>query len=80
MNMAVNRMYTCFDQVFILTKLLCFNVHHCFAVPVVKQTWERETALIEYYSDYADLSIPTIDLGIPNTDRGELLTAVVSFV
>ncbi|XP_009072367.1 PREDICTED: beta-1,3-glucosyltransferase-like, partial [Acanthisitta chloris] len=38
--------------------------------PVVKQTWEREAALIEYYSDYADISIPTIDLGIPNTDRG----------
>ncbi|KAJ7415060.1 Beta-1,3-glucosyltransferase [Willisornis vidua] len=39
-------------------------------VPVVKQTWEREAALIEYYSDYADISIPTVDLGIPNTDRG----------
>ncbi|KAF4788057.1 Beta-1,3-glucosyltransferase [Turdus rufiventris] len=39
-------------------------------VPVVKQTWEREAALIEYYSDYADISIPTIDLGVPNTDRG----------
>lgn len=59
--------------------MLCFNVNGCFAVPVVKQTWEREAALIEYYSDYADISIPTIDLGIPNTDRGELLTVVVSF-
>lgn len=39
-------------------------------LPVVKQTWEREAALIEYYSDYRDISIPTIDLGIPNTERG----------
>lgn len=54
---------------------LCFNVNDCFAVPVVKQTWEREAALIEYYSDYRDISIPTIDLGIPNTERGKLLTA-----
>uniref|UniRef100_A0A8C3R0Y5 Beta-1,3-glucosyltransferase n=1 Tax=Cyanoderma ruficeps TaxID=181631 RepID=A0A8C3R0Y5_9PASS len=43
---------------------------HGDRIPVVKQTWEREAALIEYYSDYADISIPTIDLGIPNTDRG----------
>ncbi|KAJ7411338.1 Beta-1,3-glucosyltransferase [Pitangus sulphuratus] len=43
---------------------------HGDRIPVVKQTWEREAALIEYYSDYADVSIPTIDLGIPNTDRG----------
>lgn len=42
-----------------------------FAVPVVKQTWEREAPLIEYYSDYAESSIPTIDLGVPNTDRGK---------
>lgn len=56
-----------------------FDVNDCFAVPVVKQTWEKEAALFEYYSDYADTAIPTIDLGIPNTDRGELLT-LVSFV
>lgn len=57
---------------------MCLNANHCFAVPVVKQTWEREAALIEYYSDYADISIPTIDLGIPNTERGELLAVGTS--
>lgn len=41
------------------------------SVPIVKQTWEREASFIEYYSDYAETSIPTVDLGIPNTERGE---------
>ncbi|KAF7250928.1 Beta-1,3-glucosyltransferase [Varanus komodoensis] len=39
-------------------------------IPIVKQTWEGEATLIEYFSDYAESSIPTIDLGVPNTDRG----------
>ncbi|KAG2456686.1 B3GLT glucosyltransferase, partial [Polypterus senegalus] len=39
-------------------------------VPVVKKTWEKDTAFIEYYSDYADGSIPTVNLGVPNTERG----------
>ncbi|XP_066476372.1 beta-1,3-glucosyltransferase [Tiliqua scincoides] len=44
--------------------------YHRERIPIVKQTWEGEAALIEYYSDYAESSIPTIDLGVPNTDRG----------
>jgi len=40
-------------------------------VPVVKKTWGEQAALLEYYSDYADPSIPTINLGVPNTERGE---------
>ncbi|KAL8190930.1 UNVERIFIED_CONTAM: Beta-1,3-glucosyltransferase [Gekko kuhli] len=39
-------------------------------VPIVKQTWEAEADLIEYYSDYTESSIPTVDLGVPNTERG----------
>lgn len=39
---------------------------------VVKATWEKEAEFLEYYSDVADDSIPTISLGIPNTERGEL--------
>ena len=42
-----------------------------FSVPIVKQTWAGQAGHLEYYSDYADSSIPTVDLGIPNTDRGE---------
>ncbi|XP_064501560.1 beta-1,3-glucosyltransferase isoform X2 [Pseudopipra pipra] len=56
------------EDIFVAVKT-CRKFHDD-RIPVVKQTWEREAALIEYYSDYADMSIPTIDLGIPNTDRG----------
>ncbi|GAB5566268.1 beta-1 [Prionailurus iriomotensis] len=41
-----------------------------FQIPIVKQTWAGQASLIEYYSDHAESSIPTVDLGIPNTDRG----------
>ncbi|KAJ3589239.1 hypothetical protein NHX12_010085, partial [Muraenolepis orangiensis] len=38
-------------------------------VPVVKATWEKDAAFLEYYSDVTDSSIPTIHLGVPNTER-----------
>lgn len=44
-----------------------------FSVPIVKQTWAGQASVIEYYSDHTESSIPTVDLGIPNTDRGESL-------
>ncbi|XP_046765166.1 beta-1,3-glucosyltransferase isoform X3 [Gallus gallus] len=56
------------EDVFVAVKTC--RKFHGDRIPVVKQTWEREAALIEYYSDYRDISIPTIDLGIPNTERG----------
>ena len=37
---------------------------------MVKKTWAREAKHIEYYSDVEDPTIPTIDLGVPNTERG----------
>ncbi|KAM6179025.1 beta-1,3-glucosyltransferase [Rhynchocyon petersi] len=43
---------------------------HGDRIPVVKQTWAAQAGLLEYYSDHADSSIPTVDLGVPNTDRG----------
>ncbi|TNN54729.1 Beta-1,3-glucosyltransferase [Liparis tanakae] len=43
---------------------------HSERVPVVKATWEKDAEFIEYYSDVTDASIPTIDLGVPNTERG----------
>ncbi|XP_045580275.1 beta 3-glucosyltransferase a isoform X3 [Salmo salar] len=45
---------------------------HSERVPVVKKTWEREASLLEYYSDHTDPSIPTIDLGVPNTERDQV--------
>ncbi|KAM4701045.1 beta-1,3-glucosyltransferase [Discoglossus pictus] len=43
---------------------------HKDRIPVVKQTWEPQVAHLEYFSDYADSTIPTTDLGIPNVERG----------
>nr|XP_040038256.1 beta-1,3-glucosyltransferase [Gasterosteus aculeatus aculeatus] len=43
---------------------------HSQRVPVVKATWEKDAGFIEYYSDVADASIPTIAVGVPNTERG----------
>ncbi|XP_026993331.1 beta-1,3-glucosyltransferase isoform X2 [Tachysurus fulvidraco] len=43
---------------------------HQDRVPVVKKTWAKDAALLEYYSDIADPTIPTIDLGVSNTESG----------
>ncbi|KAM9733453.1 beta 3-glucosyltransferase a [Menidia menidia] len=43
---------------------------HSERVPVIKKTWEKDALFLEYYSDQADPSIPTINLGVPNTERG----------
>ncbi|XP_067290318.1 beta-1,3-glucosyltransferase [Pseudorasbora parva] len=43
---------------------------HGDRVPLVKQTWEKDVASLEYYSDVTDPIIPTIHLGVPNTERG----------
>lgn len=42
-------------------------------VPVVKATWGNTTSHIEYYSEVEDTDIPTVDLGVPNTERGKSL-------
>ncbi|XP_023272334.1 beta-1,3-glucosyltransferase [Seriola lalandi dorsalis] len=43
---------------------------HLERVPVVKATWEKDAEHLEYYSDVTDASVPTISLGVPNTERG----------
>nr|XP_020468784.1 beta-1,3-glucosyltransferase-like [Monopterus albus] len=43
---------------------------HSERVPVIKKTWEKDALYLEYYSDHGDPSIPTINLGVPNTERG----------
>uniref|UniRef100_A0A3P8SLT3 Beta 3-glucosyltransferase a n=1 Tax=Amphiprion percula TaxID=161767 RepID=A0A3P8SLT3_AMPPE len=43
---------------------------HSERVPVIKKTWENDALYLEYYSDHADPAIPTINLGVPNTERG----------
>ena len=40
------------------------------AVSVIKKTWEAHVKHLIYFSDVADDSVPTVTLGIPNTERG----------
>ncbi|XP_061137235.1 beta-1,3-glucosyltransferase-like isoform X2 [Syngnathus typhle] len=56
------------DNIFVAVKT-CKKFHK-ERVPVIKKTWERDAVYLEYYSDHADASIPTIDLGVANTERG----------
>lgn len=58
-----------------LTGVIFFIVFN-FAVPVVKSTWGNTTTHIQYYSETEDLSIPTVDLGIPNTERGHIFNSL----
>lgn len=44
----------------------------CSTVPVVKATWEKDAGFLEFYSDVSDASIPTVSLGVPNTERGQM--------
>lgn len=46
----------------------------CSTVSVVRATWEKDAGFLEFYSDVTDASIPTVSLGVANTDRGELST------
>lgn len=43
---------------------------HDERIPVLKKTWAKYVTNIGFYSEMTDETIPTIDLGIPNTDRG----------
>lgn len=42
-------------------------------MPVIKKTWVKDAALLEFYSDIADPAIPTINLEVPNTESGQYL-------
>ncbi|ESP02546.1 hypothetical protein LOTGIDRAFT_138251, partial [Lottia gigantea] len=43
---------------------------HKDRIPVVKGTWGKENIDTEYFSETEDSSIPTINLGVANTERG----------
>lgn len=47
------------------------DVFPLFIVAVVKATWEKDAEFLEFYSDVADASIPTVSVGVPNTERGD---------
>ncbi|KAF4082077.1 hypothetical protein AMELA_G00147590 [Ameiurus melas] len=56
------------EDVFVAVKT-CHKFHQD-RVPVVKKTWVKDAALLEFYSDIADPAIPTINLEVPNTESG----------
>ncbi|XP_029375387.1 beta-1,3-glucosyltransferase isoform X2 [Echeneis naucrates] len=56
------------EDVFVAVKTC--QKFHSDRVPVVKATWEKDAGYVEYYSDVTDASIPTISLGVANTERG----------
>lgn len=56
------------EDVFVAVKTC--KKFHLERVPVVKATWEKDAAFLEYYSDVTDASIPTVNLEVPNTERG----------
>lgn len=58
------------EDVFFAVKT--FSGYHKTRVVVVKRTWAKTVKYIEYFSDTTDHYVPTIDLGINNTQRGEL--------
>ncbi|CAG2061585.1 unnamed protein product [Timema podura] len=43
---------------------------HRDRIPVVKSTWAKYTRYIGFYSEVEDSSIPTINVGVANTDHG----------
>ncbi|KAK7088109.1 beta-1,3-glucosyltransferase-like [Littorina saxatilis] len=56
------------SELFVAVKT-CSKFHED-RVPVVQNTWGKDAQLIEYYSDVENTSIPTVDLGVPNTESG----------
>ncbi|XP_065173510.1 beta-1,3-glucosyltransferase isoform X2 [Atheta coriaria] len=43
---------------------------HADRLRVVRSTWAPHVQHIRYFSDHADRTIPTVNIGIPNTDVG----------
>ncbi|CAH1957714.1 unnamed protein product [Acanthoscelides obtectus] len=44
--------------------------YHEDRVKVINETWRPHVAKIDFFSDTKDYNIPTIDIKIPNTERG----------
>ncbi|CAI2355409.1 unnamed protein product [Caenorhabditis sp. 36 PRJEB53466] len=47
-----------------------YTGYHQSRLPVLRDTWTARIPRVEYCSDKRDEQIPTIDLGVANTDRG----------
>ncbi|KHJ74998.1 hypothetical protein OESDEN_25386 [Oesophagostomum dentatum] len=47
-----------------------YHGNHDTRVPVIKRTWGASLSSIQFFSDVANESIPTVDSGVSNTNRG----------
>ncbi|KAI6199379.1 hypothetical protein M3Y96_00620800 [Aphelenchoides besseyi] len=47
-----------------------FGGHHRSRVVYIKRTWTKQTKHVQFYSDQEDNYIPTIELDVPNVERG----------
>ncbi|KAF5298066.1 hypothetical protein FQA39_LY11834 [Lamprigera yunnana] len=47
-----------------------FEKFHEDRVRIVRETWGRHSDLIKFFSNIEDKSIPTISVGVPNTEQG----------
>ncbi|OZC10704.1 Fringe-like protein [Onchocerca flexuosa] len=47
-----------------------FSEFHKTRIVVVKRTWAKTAKFVEYFSDMEDHYVPTVNLGIQNTERG----------
>ncbi|XP_013145940.1 PREDICTED: beta-1,3-glucosyltransferase [Papilio polytes] len=54
----------------ILFAVKTWSGFHATRVSVVKKTWGKYVTNLYFFSDKADPSIPTIDIGVPNTKTG----------
>lgn len=43
---------------------------HKDRVTVVKKTWGKHSVHMKFFSDVEDASVPTVTLGVPNTEHG----------
>ena len=55
----------------------CVSVH---VVAVIKKTWESDVKHIVYFSDVDDDSVPTVTLGVANTERGSFTVDTLCFL
>ncbi|KAI9553575.1 hypothetical protein GHT06_021495 [Daphnia sinensis] len=61
---------TCVDAGDVFFAVKTWSKFHTDRVPIVQRTWARQAHQLVFFSDVADERIPTISLGVPNTESG----------
>ncbi|VDK17693.1 unnamed protein product [Anisakis simplex] len=54
----------------VLFAVKTYHANHKKRIVIVKRTWAKMAKFVEYFSDMTDQYVPTIDLGVNNTERG----------